>query len=74
MYIGEDCMKKFCESLREHAIKIVNFEKKKMIPLTSEECKSYLNEINCHICKSSSNINTLMIKIIVKLKTIVIKI
>ena len=70
MYIGEDCMRMFCESLREHGIKIVNFEKKKMIPLTSEECKSYLNEIN----KSSSNINTLMIKIILKLKTIVIKI
>ena len=28
-YRGEDCMKKFCESLREHAAKIINFEKKK---------------------------------------------
>ena len=26
---GEDCMKKFCESLREHAIKIINFKTKK---------------------------------------------
>ena len=25
----EDCMKKFCESLREHAIKIINFKSKK---------------------------------------------
>ena len=26
----EDCMKKFCESLREHAKIIIDFEKKKM--------------------------------------------
>ena len=25
----KDCMKKFCESLREHAMKIINFKKKK---------------------------------------------
>ena len=29
VYKGKDCMKKFCESLREHAIKIINFIKKK---------------------------------------------
>ena len=23
--IGKDCMKKFCKSLREHAIKIIDF-------------------------------------------------
>ena len=34
VYIGKDCMKNFGESLREHAIKIISFEKKKMIPLT----------------------------------------
>ena len=26
---GKDCMKNFCESLREHAMKIINFKKKK---------------------------------------------
>ena len=31
---GEDYIKKFCESLREHAMKINNSEKKKIIPLT----------------------------------------
>ena len=25
----KDCMKKFCECLREHAMKIINFKKKK---------------------------------------------
>ena len=28
IYRGKDCMKKFCESLREHAMKIINFKKK----------------------------------------------
>ena len=36
-YRGKDCMKKFCKDLREHTTKIINFEKKKMIPLTTEE-------------------------------------
>ena len=29
VYKGKDCMKKFCESLREQAMKIINFKKKK---------------------------------------------
>ena len=33
----ENKMKKFCESLREHTIKIMNFKKKKL--LTNEEQK-----------------------------------
>ena len=50
-YRGNDCMKKFCKDLKEHATKIINFEKKKMIPLTSEE-KIYHNEQEiCYICK-----------------------
>ena len=36
-YRGEGCMKKFCKDLREHATKIINYEKKKMIPLTIKE-------------------------------------
>ena len=42
-YRGDDCMKKFCKDLREHAMKIINYEKKKMIPLTTEE-KIYHNK------------------------------
>ena len=30
-YKGKDCMKKFCKDLREHATKITNYDKKKMI-------------------------------------------
>ena len=27
VYRGKDCMKRFCESLREHAVKIINLKK-----------------------------------------------
>ena len=47
-YKGEDCKQKFCESLREYAMKIINFDKKKIKPLTNEEYELYLNQINCH--------------------------
>ena len=33
-------MKKHCEYLREQAMKIINFEKKKMISLTNEQQES----------------------------------
>ena len=36
-------MKKFCESLREHTMKILNFKKKKMNPLTEEQQESCEN-------------------------------
>ena len=35
-YRGEDCMKKFYKDLREDATKIINYEKKDMIPLTKK--------------------------------------
>ena len=41
LYCRKDCMKKFCEFLREHAKNIIDFEKKKMLPLTKEELKSH---------------------------------
>ena len=51
VYRGKYCVKKFCESLREHSIKITNFKKKKMKLLTKEQQESYENaRIRC-ICK-----------------------
>ena len=44
-------MKKFCKDLRKHATKIVNCNKKGVIPLTKKEESNYNNETNCHICK-----------------------
>ena len=43
-------MKKFCSSLREHAKNIIDFEKKKMLPLTKEEIKSQQDARNYYIC------------------------
>ena len=39
LYCGEDCMKKFCTSLREYAANVINFEKKKMLQLTKKKAK-----------------------------------
>ena len=50
-------MKKFCKDLREHATKIINYEKKKVIPLTTEEKIHYHKQKICYICKKEFNIN-----------------
>ena len=39
-YRGIDCMKKFCESLRAYAVKIIKFKKKKMKLLIKEQQES----------------------------------
>ena len=41
LYRGEDCMKMFCISLRERTADLINFERKKMLPLTKKELKSH---------------------------------
>ena len=56
-YKKDDCMNKFCKDLRENVTKIINYEKKKMIPLTTEE-KIYHNKQNiCYIWKKEFNNN-----------------
>ena len=42
---------KFCKDLREHATKIINYGKKKMIPLTTKEEIDYYKQKICYICK-----------------------
>ena len=37
LYHRKDCMRNFCTSLREHAKNIIDFDKRKMLPLTKEE-------------------------------------
>ena len=56
-YRGDDCMKKFCKDLREHAMKIINCEKKRMVPLTTEEKIHYNKQKICYICKKEFNNN-----------------
>ena len=49
LYLVGDCMKKVCESLREHAKNITDFEKKKMLPFAKEEFKLHQDAKVCHI-------------------------
>ena len=37
VYIGKDCTKKFCESLREHEMEIINPKNKEMKLLTKQQ-------------------------------------
>ena len=50
-YRGKDCVKMFCKDLREHATKIINCKKKKMMPLTTKEEIDYNKQKICYICK-----------------------
>ena len=50
-YRGDDCMKKFCKDLREHATKIINCEGKRKIPLTKKKEKKHNEEKVCYVCK-----------------------
>ena len=54
-YRGEDCRKIFCKDLKDEAVKVINYEKKEIIPLTDEEKESYENQEICHICKKEFN-------------------
>ena len=44
-------MKKFCEYLKEHAIEIISFKKKKMKLLTKGQQESCENTKICYICE-----------------------
>ena len=50
-------MKKFCEDLRTHATKIINYEKKKMIALTMKEEIFYTKQKICYIYKKEFDKN-----------------
>ena len=54
-YRGGDCMKMFCLDLREHATKIINYEKKELIPLTKKEEKNHNEQKVCYICRKEFN-------------------
>ena len=56
-YRGKDRMKKFCKDLRKHATKIINYEKKKMIPLTKKEEENHNKQKVCYICKKEFDTN-----------------
>ena len=50
-YRGKNCIEELCKTLKECAMKIIDYEEKKMIPLTHEENKFYKEQETCYICK-----------------------
>ena len=54
-YRGDNCKEKFCKDLREHATKIINYEKKDMIPPTKKEEKRHGEQKVCYIFKKEFN-------------------
>ena len=44
-------MERFCKDLRNHAMKIINYEEKEMRLLTHKETNSYEKQKVCYICK-----------------------
>ena len=69
-YRGKNCMKNLCLDLKEHATKIINYEKKEMIPLTKKEEKTHNKGEVCHICKKDL-VPTITTKNIIRLEIIV---
>ena len=45
------CIKKLCDKVTKPAMKIINYEKKEMTPLTYEENMSYKEQETCNMCK-----------------------
>ena len=56
-YRGEDCMKIFCKDLKDQVMKIINYEKKKIMPLTDEEKETHENQKICYICEQEFCMN-----------------
>ena len=50
-YRGQDCMKILCKDLKEHAKRVIYYEKKEMISLADEENESHENWKFCYACK-----------------------
>ena len=44
-------MDRCCKDLKEHPMKIINYEEKEMISLVDKENKSYEKQKVCYICK-----------------------
>ena len=71
----QDCMKSVCEFLRDHAMKIIDFKKKKMKLFKKKLQESYENSKTYYICKEKIENKYLKDKAVllfVKLKIIVI--
>ena len=44
-------MEWFCNDLKDQVMKLIDYEKKEIIPVTNEEKESYKKQKICYICK-----------------------
>ena len=51
LYRRKDCIKKFCNDLKELVAEIISYKEKEMMPLTYIEITLYESQKVCHICK-----------------------
>ena len=56
-YRGDDCMKNFCKDLKTYANKIINYKKKKTMPLTAKEEIYHNKQKICYLCKKEFDNN-----------------
>ena len=45
------------KNIKDHATKVINYEKKEMMPLTYKENEFYKKQKVCYICKKEFNTN-----------------
>ena len=57
VYRGKDCMKKFCESLREHRMNLTSFKKAKLLTNELQKLQKFVMSVNENL-----KINMLKIK------------
>ena len=50
-------MERFCQDLRDQAMKTTNYEEKEMIPLTDKDTMSYEKQKVCYMCKKEFSTN-----------------
>ena len=68
----KNCTKNFCEDLKKHATKTINYEKKEMIPFTNKE-KNYIVIKKCVIYAKKRDLVLMMtMKNIIKSEIVVI--
>ena len=73
VYRDKDSMEKYCESLGEHATKIINFKKKKKWNCQQKNSKNHMKmQKSVTFVKKNLKINIWKIKNIIKLEIIVI--
>ena len=71
-YRGEDCLKKFCKNLKEHVLKIINYEKKKIMPLKKKKEKHIAVQKYVIYAEKNLVLTIMMIKKNIKQETIAI--